>query len=72
MMVYALLFIHVNVTKLTKLKIKLINQNRENTKNDLLVVNMNNTSTTQIKSNSCTTTHARQPNKRFDHEIIIV
>jgi hypothetical protein len=60
------------VTKLTCTKINLINQNRENTKNDLIVVNMNNTSTTQIKINSCRTTQARQPNNRSKHWITIV
>jgi hypothetical protein len=35
-------------TKLTYTKINLINKNRENTWNDLITVNMNNTSTTQI------------------------
>jgi hypothetical protein len=44
------------VTKLIDSKINLINQNRENTKNDLVAVNMNNTSTTQIKTNSGRTT----------------
>jgi hypothetical protein len=33
-----------DVTKLTSTKINLIKQNSENTKNDLIVVNMNNTS----------------------------
>jgi hypothetical protein len=33
-----------DVTKLTSTKINLIKQNSENTKNDLIVVNINNTS----------------------------
>jgi hypothetical protein len=43
----------------------LINQNRENTKNDLVAVNMNIISTTQIKTNSCRTTQVREPNNRY-------
>jgi hypothetical protein len=56
-----------NVTKLTSPKINLINKNRENTKNVLIAVNMNNTSITQIMINSCRTTHARIPNNRSNH-----
>jgi hypothetical protein len=59
------------VTKLLGTKINLINQNIENVKNDLVSVNMNNTSITQIMINSYKTTYARQPNKRSDHWIII-
>jgi hypothetical protein len=63
---------HVHlVTKLTGPKINFINQNRKNAKNNLVAVNMNNASTTQIKINSCKTTQARQPNKRSDHWITI-
>jgi hypothetical protein len=40
---------------------RVLNQNRENTKNDLVA------GTTQIEINSCKTTQARQPNKRSDH-----
>jgi hypothetical protein len=53
----------LRVTKLIDSKINLINQNRENTKNDLVAVNMNNASTTHIKINSYNTTQARQQNK---------
>jgi hypothetical protein len=59
------------VKKLTGIKINLINQNRENTKNDLIVVNMNSISTTQIKINSCRTTQVRQPNNRSKHWVTI-
>jgi hypothetical protein len=61
----------MSVIKLTCTKINLINQNRESTKNELITVNMNNTSTTQIKINPCRTTHARQPNSRSKHWITI-
>jgi hypothetical protein len=56
---------------LTGLKINLINQNRENTYEDLIVVNLNNTRTTQIKINSCRTTQPRQPNNRSKHWITL-
>jgi hypothetical protein len=59
------------VTKLTSTNINLINHNRENTKNDLIVVNLNNNSTTQIKIKSCRTTQARQANNRSNHWITI-
>jgi hypothetical protein len=63
--------IHFYVKKLTGTKINLINQNRENIKNDLIVVNMNNKSTTQIKINSCRTTLVRQPNNKSKHWVTI-
>jgi hypothetical protein len=42
----------IYVTNSISPKINLLNQNRKNTKNDLIAVNMNNISTTQIKINS--------------------
>jgi hypothetical protein len=55
------------VTKLTSPKINLMNQNKENTKNGLVAVNKNNTSTTHIKTELCRTTQAREPNNRSKH-----